>query len=206
MQKMLLKILIGITCLVLIGYQAQALAQSQNSLPTPVIAIIDYREIERSSLAWQSFSQQFSAIKDRYQAEVKLEQDKLQKWQDELQQQSTILSPESFAAEEKKFREAVRTLQNQTDQHKTNLDNLFKTALTRFRTNIATITSEVAQEKNINIVLDKSAASPTLFFWANDLIITQEVLKRFNERFPTVSISDETGGNDSDASEEQSSQ
>ncbi len=161
-----------------------AFAQTEVETKVPVIAVLEYTKIQKSSKAWKEFTKQFDKVKDQYQANIKKKQDELQKRQEELRKQQNILSKESFAAEEQKFREAVASLKNDTESLKKNLDEIFNKAVRLFRGNIAAIASEVAKEKGVNIVLNANNNSSTVFFWSNEISITDEVLKRFDEKHP----------------------
>ncbi len=172
--------------LFVISFSSFALAQgeAQDEVFKPaVIAIIEYAQIERNSKAWKSFSEQFEDVKNRYQKDIKERQDELQIQQDKLQKSVQVLTPEKFAIEEKKFRDAVSELQQKTARHKRNLDNVFNKARRQFQINIAGVATEIAKRRKIDIVLNKSSNGSTLFFWTEKLSITDEVLKIFDERF-----------------------
>ncbi len=163
-------------------------ANAQEAFKPPIVAVIEYAKIERNSKAWKGFEEQFEKVKDQYHADIKKRQDELQKRQQELQKEAGELSPEDFAVKEKEFRDDVVALQRETDLRKRNLDDVFNKVLRQFQINIASVTAEVAQERKVDIVLNKDVNIPTLFFWSGDIAITDEVLKRFDERHPKSSI------------------
>ncbi len=173
--------------LFVISFSSFAIAQDEaqdEAFESAVIAIIEYAQIERNSKAWKSFSEQFENVKNKYQKDIKERQDELQIQQDKLQKSVQILTPEKFAIEEKKFRDAVSELQQQTARHKRNLDTVFNKARRQFQINIAGVATEIAKKYKIDVVLNKSSNNSTLFFWTEKLSITDEVLKKFDEKFP----------------------
>ncbi len=184
----MLKYILGLMIFVSISAYGQETQSTEKAFKAPVIAVIQYAKIQRSSKAWKGFSEQFEKVKNKYHEDIKKRQDELQKRQAELQKQSSVLSPERFAVEEKKFREDVVALQRDTDKRKRSLDKVFNEALRNFEINIGKIVAQVANERKVDIVLNKGGNDSTLFFWTEGISITDEVLKRFDKEHPENAI------------------
>lgn len=159
---------------------------SAQQMPSPVIAVIDVGAVERKSVAWQSLREQIEARRAGFQAQLVEQQNSLEVEQRELQAQQTLLTPEAFQAKQQEFRKKLGELQALGRQRKQELDRLYASARRQIRESLREVVSEIAAERGINLMLNMSREDRTVSFVDNALVVTDEALKRLDERIQSV--------------------
>ena len=76
------------------------------------------------------------------------------------------------------------TLQREIQSHKRDLERLFARGMNQIRGLLVEISQEIAKEREVDIVLEKSA----VVLVKPDLEITREALERLNQRLPQLDI------------------
>jgi outer membrane protein len=160
---------------------APALAQKA----TPVTgALVDSQKIFRNALAFKNAREQLDKVRAGYQSEVAKEEEKLRAEEQELTRQRAVLAPEAFDAKQREFQRRVAEVQRQVQERSRALEQSFNNARGEVSKVLVAIVGEMATERNYNLVLDRSQ----VVFGNDKLDITDEVLKRLDQRLPSVKV------------------
>lgn len=161
-----------------------AMAQT---MPAPIIAVIDVASVERQSLAWDSLREQIDARREAFQSELSVKQKELEEERRNIQLQQTLLSQQTLNEMQQEFREKLNDLQQDAQEKKRELDLLYASGRQQIRDVMRTIIGEMAKERGINLFLDMSAGA-TVSIVDDALRIDEEVLNRLNQRLQTVTL------------------
>jgi Skp family chaperone for outer membrane proteins len=164
--------------------QSAPAAAPSAALEAPLIAVVDIQEIMSRSKAAQAMHPQFEKLKKSYEDEVNKERDALQNEGQQLGTQRAVLAPEAFAQREQALRQRAGALNNLIAERKRTLDQTFANGLGEIRNALFQVTADIARERSINVVLPKES----VVLIAKSLEITDEVLKRVDQRLPTLSL------------------
>jgi outer membrane protein len=166
--------------------QAQQPAQPQAAQPfeTPVIGVLDVNEVLQRSKAAKNIQPQFDKLKKGYEDELNKEQQALGAEIQQLEGQRAVLAPEAFQQRANTLRQREQSLINQVNEKKRILDATLQGGISQIRNVMFQVTADVARERSLNIVLPKEM----VVIIAKNLEITDEVLKRVDERLPTVAL------------------
>ncbi|WP_164516440.1 OmpH family outer membrane protein [Minwuia thermotolerans] len=161
--------------------QHQAAAQSN---PPAVIATMDSQRILREAKAGKSVASQIKSFIDELQAVIKREDEALKARQDELRQQAAILSPDALEQRRAELQQSFNDAQRMVQDRRVAIDQTRQQALEVIKGQMLDIIEELQQERDFNVVLDRSSYS-----WAlPSLDITDEIVKRLDQRLPSVSV------------------
>ena len=150
----------------------------------PVIVTVDVQQILRDSLVAKDIQAQMDQRTERYTKTVGDQESELQKTQDELERQRTVLAPEVFNARMRDFQQRYDTLDNRVQATRQVLQQSYNDAMTKVENTALQIIADIAAERKANLVVAKAA----VLFEAQDLDITQEVIKRLDTRLPQIQL------------------
>lgn len=178
--------------LALISFAASAYAQEDAAERPPTIAVpddfaiglIDINRIFRLSTALGGVRDEVAAREQRYREEITAEEERLRKQQEELSQKRSVLSPQEFAIEEASFRSDVEGLQKRVNERNQELQELMAQSQQQVQEEAVRIIAEIALERNFALVFDASQ----LVIAAEQINISDEVVERLNQRFPSLEI------------------
>lgn len=148
------------------------------------IAIIDIQKIITESLAAKSIATQIEKKRDEFQAEVEKEEEKLHSDDQSLSEQRSVLSKEVFEQKAKEFRSKVVEAQRMVQSRRAQLDKAHVKALEKVRKHTLDIVDGLSGKKNFKVVLPKAQ----VFYSKNELDISDEILKKLNEKLPKVEV------------------
>jgi outer membrane protein len=158
-------------------------ARAQQVAP-PVIITVDVQQILRDSLVAKDVQAQMDQRTDRYTKEVTEQENDLQKTQDELEHERTTLTPDAFNARMRDFQQRYDALDNRVQTTRQALQQSYNDAMTKVENTALQIISDIAAERKANLVVAKAA----VLFEAQDLDITQEVIKRLDTKLPQIQL------------------
>jgi Skp family chaperone for outer membrane proteins len=158
-------------------------AEAQEIAP-PVIIIVDVQQILRDSLVAKNVQAEMTRRTDRYTKEVSDQENALRQTQDELERQRTVLSVDAFNAKMRDFQERYDALDHGVQATRQALQQAFNDAMTKVENAALQIISDIAAERKANLVVTKAA----VLFTAPGLDITQEVIRRLDEKMPDVPL------------------
>ena len=162
-------------------------AQTQKSAAAEMgirIAILDLGSIRRESLVVKNISEQISVYRDGFKKSIKNEETALKTANQELLKKRTLLSPEAFAEERRKFEQKVGGLQRMVQQSKQALDQARANAMIEVEKALNKIITKLAEQRGIHLILNRDVAILT----SRSLEITAEVLKQLDTQLPKVKV------------------
>jgi Skp family chaperone for outer membrane proteins len=160
-------------------------AQPQELPPsgTPIV-ICDVLLVLREARASQSVREQIDKQRASYQAEIAKQENDLRAADQQLAQQRAILAPEAFAQRRRDLEKRISDAQQSVQNRRRVLDQAFTESMQRVEGSMIEVISEIARDKNYQVVLPKSQ----VVIVQTQLDITGEVLARLNKKITTVSV------------------
>ena len=149
-----------------------------------VIAILDMERILRDSKATTTLRQEIDKQRQVHQTTLREQEQALRSADQELARQRAVLSAEAFATKRKELQEQANRLQQEFVSRQTEMEQLFGRGVSQVRQALAEVAKEIADEQGINLILLKA----TIVLASRELDITEEALKRLDERLPAVDV------------------
>ena len=160
------------------------LPAAAQDLAAPVLAIIDVQKVLRESVAVKALTATIEEQRDKYQQELKQQEETLRGADKELTKQRTILSAEAYTAKRRELEQQVGTLQRQVQERKKGLDQLFSQGMSQVQNELANVAKEIAEERGIDLILSRA----TVVIVKPKFDISNEALTRLNARLQSVAI------------------
>lgn len=148
------------------------------------IAVIDMDRLRRDSLAVKDIRSQIEGYRNSFRDEIQLEEEALREANKELTRQRSILSPEAFAEERKKFETRLADVQRRVQELRRDLDASQSVAMGQVQQSLNKIIGEIANEQSLTLVFRRDQT----VLVATNLDITGIVLDRFNKAVPSVVV------------------
>jgi Skp family chaperone for outer membrane proteins len=161
-----------------------AAAAQEKEAAVHQLAVVDVDEIERRAAATQDIRRQISEYRETLQAEFREKDAQLRTASQELVRQRTILSPEAFADERRKFEAQVVDTQRNVQVQRQALDKAMKVALKSVEVVLDEVIREVVKANGITLLLRREA----LAFSVESLDITGTLLAELDIRLPRVEV------------------
>ncbi len=158
-----------------------AFAQSTDGLR---IVVLDVNQILRDSDPVRALRRDIENKRSVYQTELRKQEDELRAADQELKRQLSILSAEARAQKRKELEVRAADLQRVFLSRQRDLERTFSQGIGKVRKVLIEVSKEMALERNLDIIIQKASVVLTV----RDLDITAEVLKRVNERLPSVTV------------------
>lgn len=153
-------------------------------IAAPLIVIVDVQQILRESMVGKNVQAQMTQRTDRYTKEVSAQENELRRTQDELERQRTVLTPDAFNTKMRDFQQRYDALDHGVQAARQALQQAYNDAMTKVENTALQIIADVAAERKANLVVTKAA----VLFSAPGLEITQEVIRRLDEKLPSVAL------------------
>jgi len=150
------------------------------------LAVLDAPRIEQEAVAWKDLRDKFKTANDAVLAELREIQGQLQKEGQDLQQQQAILSSEAFNQRRTEYEAKVQQSNQMAQKRRQDLEKALIEARQQIFKHFRTIVVEIAEEQDINLVLDRSSGDATIVFASSEIEITEEIIKRLDQRISTV--------------------
>jgi outer membrane protein len=186
--------LIALACLVGFGAIAIELysnpAAAQTAAPQPaaqlplVVGIVDGDAVLNKSTAGKSLRQQFDQKVKALQADVAKQEDALRTQLQNLQSQRASLQPQDFDAKQLAIRQQADKLRTDAVNKRKAINQSAETARDTLVQSAQKALQDVAQQKGMTLVIDKSATHLSAPGWD----MTNEVLQRLNKALPTIKM------------------
>ncbi len=171
--------LIAFSVLVFMGAQANA----ADATPTPV-AVINLAKIIEVSSAGKDLQTKFKAKKEAVQKEAIAYEKELQSKEQTLMKDRKNLDDKAFNEKKATFEKELKKKREEVLTKNMNLEKAKNESLQSIQTKVAQICADIAQEKNIQVILDKSA----VVIAQQSLDITADVIKKLDETLKTVAL------------------
>lgn len=180
-------LLIGCAAL-LSGALGAGAARAQGTAPES-IAVIDIDRVRRTASAVQSIRSQLGSYLEIYRTETQREEQELRAAQEELAAKRAVLSADGYAEERQKLEGRLVDAQGRVQRRRQALERVNVEAMEQVKQTLEGIVGEIARERQLAIILRKDQ----VVFVSPDLEITNEVLRRLDQRLPNIAINDPGG-------------
>lgn len=150
------------------------------------LAVIDVEMIRRNATAVKDIQTQVAKFRTAFQADIQKEEDALRKAQQEVVRQRTILAPEAFAEERRKFEQNVISVQRKVEERKHALDRVQAEAMIKVERAVNEIVAAMVKEHGLSLILKRADA----VFVTPQLEISQVVLEKLNKALPSITVAE----------------
>jgi Skp family chaperone for outer membrane proteins len=150
------------------------------------IGVIDIEQIRREATAVKDARQQITNYHGTVQSEIQKEENELREANQELARQRTVLAPEAFSEERRKFEARLVEVQRKVQGRRQELDDIQNDVMRRMNEAMAEVVVEIAQEQGYSLILRLDQA----VFAAEPYLITKVVLERLNKKLPSIKIAE----------------
>lgn len=151
------------------------------------IATVNFQKVMKDSLAAQSIREQVEKKRGSFKDEINKQEEKLRAEQQELVKQRNVLAPDAFEKKKKEFEGKVANLQKTAKSKAMQLEGVTGKASEELQKTLHGIVEDMAKERGFEVVVPTSQ----LLYASPSLDITEEVLKRLNDKLPKVSVPDQ---------------
>ena len=148
------------------------------------IAIIDIDAIRLHAAVVKDIRSQIVKFRKVYQATIQKEEEELRNANQELARKRSILSPEAFSEERRKFETHLADVQRMVQTRKQDLEKAQGDAMSKVEGVLNGIVLDLAKEKGLNLILRKNQT----VLGAKSLHITKEVLQRLDKKLPSLRL------------------
>jgi outer membrane protein len=148
------------------------------------VAVLDVQRILREAKAMKNIRDQVSQLRKSYQEEIEKMQGDLRTANEELRRKRTILSPDAFDEERRKFDQKVAEVQRLVQSRNQQLDRANAEAVIEVQKVYNAIVLELANERSYGLIFRKSATIVV----HPPIEVTPEVLARLDKRLPAVKV------------------
>jgi len=169
---------------VTIAFLAVATGADAQDMPSPSIGVVDVQKVLRDSKASKSIRPTIDRMRKEFQEQVSAQEQQLRQSEQKLSRQRTILAPDAFAQKRRTFSEQAREAQASVQKRRRDLDRAFNVTKNEILKNLIVVAQKVATEKKLNILIEKQF----VFISARKLDVTDEIIKRLDERLPKVAV------------------
>lgn len=185
-MKSLMKSAIVLVALLGSALPGVALAQAAGGkVPPAIIAVIDSQRVNREAAALKNARQQLEQYRFNFQSEIAKEEEKLRAEEQEIARQRSVLAPEAFEQKRQAFQGRVVELQKRIQERSQSLEKMLNGVREQVTVQVIEILKGLATERGFNMVLDRAQVQ---IFIGDSIDITPEVLKRLDQRLPTVKV------------------
>jgi len=148
------------------------------------IAVVNFEQILLTSSAPKSIRSQIQAQRDSYRKEVQKEEADLRAANQALAQKQSLLSPESFQEERRKFEQRVLAVQKKIQQKNITLQKAQSKAQEKVKNALRQVVLKIAQKNGYALVVRRAQVVVV----ADKMDITKLVITELNKQLPTVKV------------------
>jgi len=157
------------------------------------VAVVDRSLITRDSEAAKGMRSQIDRRYQLYRAEIKNAQNALESARDDLKRQSPNLNAASIAKRRAEIRQQATSLSRVLQARKKELDQMFNNGMEQIDLALNEILQTLALERSINMIINATKSQRIVLFIDKNLVLTEEALKRLNQRLPKVELPKQPG-------------
>ena len=162
----------------------ESAAQQQVPPNATKAAVLDVERILRESAAMKSIRSQVIEIRKSFEQELRTKEEALRTENQELARKRTIMAPEAFAEERKRFEQKVAETRQLTQVRTRQLDQANTEAVRKVQQTYNEIVANLAAERGFGLIFRRSA----LVITAQQMEITADVLARLDTQLPAVTV------------------
>lgn len=157
------------------------------------VAVVDRNLITRDSIAAKWMRSLIETKYQQYQAEIKSAQNALESARDDLKHQSPNLDADSISKRRAEIRQQANELSRVLQSRKSELDQMFNKGMGQIENVLNDILQGLARERGINMIINATKSQRIVLFIDKNLVLTEEALKRLNQRLPKVELPGQSG-------------
>lgn len=174
------------TVVVSFGGPAWAQTAAQSQTPSSMnIRVVSIENIRSKSTAFIAARKEIVAYANSRKQTLQAEDKALRDAGAELNRKRTLLSPEAFADERKKFEQRVAAFQRTNQDHQKATNKLQREALGKVNDKILQIITEYAKDNAVSLILP----AQSVLLRADYMDMDGLVLERLNKELPSVTVS-----------------
>lgn len=167
-----------------IAYAPVSVLAQDKAVPAMKIAIINIDAVRAQSVAFKKAGEQFVAYRDRMNGVLEKEQQALRTANAELSRKRTLLSPEAFADERKKYEQRVTEFQRKFQEDQKAIAKLEAEVVGELNRKIIEIIAKYATDNDVSLVLPETVT----LLAANSMSINAYALGVLNKELPSVQV------------------
>lgn len=161
-----------------------ARAQTAAAASGPFFTVLDIGKIRRDAASVKSIREQIINYQNQLQSEIQKEQDAVRKAQQELAKKQTLLAPEAFADERRKFEQRIVGVQQMVQDRRRKLEEAQTNAMLQVERALNEIVARMAETKGYDVIVRLSQ----VVYVKKSLDITSDVLKELDKTLPTINV------------------
>jgi outer membrane protein len=161
-----------------------ALPDTTPSMEVRRIGLADLNGVLRAADANVKVRELLDVQRQKFQSEFSKVETELQQTERDLMSKRELLSTEEYDKQIKSFQARVTRLQQDIQKQRQSIDNAYQKAQSNIRAEAISVITEIASEMQLDLVLQRDSS---LIFLPH-LNISEEVLKRLNERTKNARI------------------
>ncbi|TCS64162.1 OmpH family outer membrane protein [Varunaivibrio sulfuroxidans] len=148
------------------------------------VALLNLDMIRAKAKVTKNVGEQIKKYHDAIQQDIKKEEDTLRGVEQELNRKRTLLAPEAYAAERRKFEQRLSKVQAEVQQRLQALNKVRLAANEAINKALIEVIKKVSEENHLTLVLN---AQQTIFY-ATALDISDIVLERLDKKLPAFKV------------------
>jgi Skp family chaperone for outer membrane proteins len=152
---------------------------SKNTIPAPIVAVIDVNYIYQHADALVNFRSDIETKRLKFQEEIAMLEKKLRKQEQQLIQKSNV-----GTEQRKKFEKGIEEVQKKLQMRKKQLEVAYESAMQKVRVVLMSIVAETADQRGINLIIPHSQT----VFRDHRFDITKDILFNLNKKLPKVEL------------------
>ena len=182
LKRKIITLAAGLLWLAVIAEVRVVSAQEKSGAPN--IALVDVQFLMENSSVSENVRVQINRIRADYQKEFKEKQEELTRLFQSIARERATLPQDAYQRRLGELQQKASNLEKEAQERQGKLDSAMAAASNKITSAIGQIAGEIMKEKKFALVLPRSISigAPTV------PDITQEVLKRLNERMRTLAI------------------
>ena len=141
-----------------------------------LIAVVDFQRVLEETRAGKEVKEVFDSFMNDRQVLLELEQKEIQRIRNNLVNQGSVLSDVARQQREEQFQRRVRDYQLKEAALSRELQEKQKDLMDGFRANVEQIVSQVAEERNLGLVIERGDGTSTLYH-RSQLDISDDIIK-----------------------------
>ncbi len=148
------------------------------------VAVVDMQRVMADSKAANSARSQLESKQKSFQAQVGKTESDLQKKDQELAKQRSLLAADEFKNKLTDFRKKAAEAQKDVQQKRLKLRRAFEMSIVTIQKKVTSIVAQIAKEKGYNLVVPTAQS----LYFDKSLDVTSEVLKRLDSQLPSMKV------------------
>lgn len=156
-----------------------------NDYPSTSVGVLDLNKVLVESKAAKKAAEEIDEIAKNIELQIKETDQKMIDEQNKLIEAQSIMAPEAFEEKRKDYENSVNEYNVERQQRLLSIDELINDSRAIILESLKPILEEISNEKGITVLLEKG----NILLNADNMDITDEVIKRLNKELPNIEIS-----------------